>query len=322
MRGFVSHTAGDAMFPQSNDFARLFFCTGCLIVLLGRAASVSAQELEPRSYSASPVGTNFFGATYTYLSGDVLTDPSLPISDIQAHINILTLGYLRTFAIAGRSASLGFGMPFARGNVSGNVFDAPHEVYRAGLGDLRLRFALALLGDPALTPAEFASRVPTTSIGVSLTMIAPTGQYVPSHLINVGTNRWAFKPEIGISQPIGKWFVETSGGVWFYTDNNDFLGGNKRSERPLAVVQLHAGYQFRTSLWVSADIGYYAGGRTAVNGVPNDDARSNTRYGLTFSAPLARGWSAKLALSQGLVTRAGGDYKSVSLTLQYRWFDH
>ncbi|MDN0082610.1 transporter [Crenobacter sp. SG2305] len=290
-------------------------------VLLLQAATARAQELEPRTYSASPIGTNFLVANYTYLTGDVLTDPSLPITDVQAHINLVALGYVRTFGIAGHSASLGFGLPFASGDMSGNVIDAPREVHRAGIGDLRLRFAFNLIGDPALTPEEFAKRTPRTSLGASLTMTAPTGQYVPSRLINVGTNRWSFKPEIGISQPIGQWFAEASAGVWFFTDNNDFFGGNRRSQDPLAVLQLHTGYNFRPGLWVAGDLGYDTGGRTQLNGIPNQDRRANVRYGMTFATPIADGWSAKLAMSNGFVTRAGGDYKAILLTLQYRWFD-
>lgn len=305
---------------EHRSFSRTLVYASAVGLLLP-AATASAQELEPRTYSASPVGTNFIFANYTYLTGDVLTDPSLPITNVQARLNFAQLGYVRAFGLAGHTASVGLVVPYARGNISGNVFDAPNEVHRAGLGDVRLRFAFNLIGAPALDPQEFARREPTTSVGASLTVVAPTGQYVPSHLINVGANRWLFKPEIGISQPIGHWFAETSAGVWFFSDNNNFFGGKRRSQEPLVVLQLHAGYNFRPGLWVAGDVGYYAGGRTKLNGVPNEDRQVNSRFGLTVSVPIAAGWSAKLALSKGLITRAGGDFNAVSLTLQYRWFD-
>lgn len=293
----------------------------CLLFLLPAVPSAFAQELEPRTYSASPVGTHFLAATYTFLTGDVLTDPSLPITNVHANLNFLTLGYVQTFGIAGHAASFGLAMPFARGNISGNVVDAPQEIHRAGLGDLRLRFAFNPIGGPALSPEEFARRTPATSVGVSLTVIAPTGQYVDSHLVNVGANRWSFKPEIGISKPVGNWFYEASAGIWFFTDNTDFFLGHTRSQAPLCAVQLHAGYNFRPGLWLAGDVGYFAGGRTSVDGRENQDRQANTRFGLTLSVPFARGWSAKLAASKGFVTRVGGDYKAISLTIQYRWFD-
>jgi hypothetical protein len=290
-----------------------------MLLLLPSASH--AQELEPRAYSASPVGTNFIVASYSRLDGQVLTDPSLPITDVQAKIDLQTLGYVRTFGLAGHAASLGLLMPFAQADVSGNVFEAAREVHRAGPGDARLRLAVNLVGAAALAPREFAQREPATTLGASLTVIAPTGQYTSSRLVNIGSNRWAFKPEIGISQPLGKWFVEASAGAWLFTDNDDFFGGRRRSQDPLSVLQLHAGYNLQPGMWVAADVGRYAGGRTKTNGVYNQDRQENMRYGVTLSVPLASGWSAKLGWSKGVVTRAGGDFKVIAVALQYRWFD-
>jgi len=303
-----------------SPFRTLLFASG--LVLLACSSDARAQELEPRTYSPSPIGTNFLVANYTYLTGDVLTDPSLPIANVRADIGTWSLGYVHTFGLFGQTASFGLQIPIVSGNLRGDVFDAPEEVHRAGLGDMRLRFAYQFLGSPALSPEEFAKRMPSTALGASLNVVAPTGQYVPYHLINVGTNRWAFKPEIGVSQPWGNWFADATVGVWLFADNRNFFGNNTRSQDPLATLQLDVGYDFRPGLWISANIGYASGGRTAVNGVANEDRQANVRYGLTFSAPIARGWSAKLALSNGFVTRASGNYKSVSLSLQYRWFDH
>jgi hypothetical protein len=285
------------------------------------AACGCAQELEPRAYSAAPVGTNFAIAGYSRVRGDVLTDPSLPISDVEAHIDLYIAGYARTFALGSNTASLGLAVPFARADVSGNVFEASHEVHRAGIGDVRLRFALNFAGNPALTPQAFAQRTPTTVAGASLTVVAPTGQYESSRLVNVGSNRWAFKPEIGISHPIGDWFVEASAGAWLFGDNDEFLGRRRRSQEALYVMQLHAGYNFRPGLWVAVNGAYANGGRTSVNGVENQDVQHNSRYGVTLSLPIDNGWSAKLAWSKGFATRAGGDYEIVALVLQYRWFD-
>jgi hypothetical protein len=291
-------------------------------MLLSIAASaLHAQDLEPRAYSASPVGTNFLIANYTHLSGDVLTDPSVPITNIQAKIDVYVIGYVRTFSLAGHTASAGLVVPYARADVSGEVFDSPRQVYRAGIGDARLRLAVNLLGNPAVSAQEFAKRAPTPVVGASLSVITPTGQYEPSHLINVGSNRWAFRPELGASYPIGNWFVEGSGGVWFYTDNRDFLGGHRRSQDPLGLLQFHGGYNFRPGLWLAFDAAYAVGGRTSIDGVEKQDVQHNSRYGVTLSVPLATGWAAKLAWSTGLATRVGGDYKVISMALQYRWFD-
>src|SRR5882762_3009462 len=205
---------------------------------------VAAQEMEPRSYSAVPIGTNFIVMDYARSSGDISFDPSLPVTDLQAKINTYTLGLSHSFGVLGHVASVAIAVPYANANLTGNVEGAPGHAYRSGLGDTRFRLAVNLLGGPALTPEEFAQRSPATIVGVSVSVVAPTGQYVPSRLINVGSNRWSFKPEVGLSQPIGNWFVEGAAGVWLFTDNTDFFRG-RRSQDPLPVFQCHVGYNWR-----------------------------------------------------------------------------
>jgi hypothetical protein len=293
----------------------------CAAVLFLRAGALHAQELEPRTYSPSPIGTNFIVAGYSHLSGDVLTDPSLPISGVSAQFNNFVLGYVHTFALAGRTASIGVAAPFVSGDLSGLVIGAPTSVHRAGIGDMQFRFALNLIGSPALTPQAFAQAPPRTSLGASLTIQAPTGQYVPSHLVNVGNNRWAFKPEVGVSQPWGNWFFEATAGVWLFTNNTDFFNGHEKSQAPLTITQLHGGYSFRPGFWLAVDLGYAFGGTTSVDGVSNSSRQANARGGVTLAVPLGRGWSAKLAYSRGFITRAAGNYQIVSVAIQYRWFD-
>jgi hypothetical protein len=272
-----------------SNFHRIFAgSSGAALLML--STPLGAQELEARAYSASPVGTNFIVANYTRLTGEVLMDASLPITDVEAKIDMQTLGYVRTFGLAGHTASFGLLVPFAQGDVSGKVFAATNEVHRAGLGDIRMRFALNLIGAPALTPEEFKRHEPSVTLGTSLTIIAPTGEYVPTQLINIGANRWAFKPEIGITQPMGNWFGEASAGVWLFTENDDFFGSQRRAQEPLSIVQLHAGYNFRPGMWLAGDLGLNSGGATELNNIPNQDRQGNTRYGLTFSMPLESAW--------------------------------
>jgi len=156
----------------------------------------SAQEMEPRSYSAVPVGTNFVVAGYARSTGDVSLDPSLPITDLQARINTYSLGYSHSFGVAGHLASIAVLLPYANANLTGNVAGVPGHAWRSGLGDVRFRIAVNLLGGPALTPEEFAQRSPNTILGASLSVVSPTGQYQSARIINVVSNRWAFKPEL------------------------------------------------------------------------------------------------------------------------------
>ena len=298
-----------------------------LVTLLGtgfglwlRADDAQAQDMEPRAYSASPIGTNFLLAGYTYTWGSLSFDPSLPITGVKAEINTGTVGYERTIDLLGRTASAAIAVPYIQGNLSGDVFGQAMAISRSGLGDLKMRFAVNVIGGPALTPERFIHRVQTTTLGVSLTVIAPTGNYDPMHLINIGSNRWAFKPEIGISQPLGNWFADASAGVWFYADNSDFFQGHVRSEDPLETFQVHAGHNFAPGLWLAGDATYYMGGQTSLDGLAGNDRQSVTRVGVTLSVPLGDGISAKLAGATWLTAHNGGTFDTVALTFQYRWF--
>ncbi len=285
------------------------------------AASAAAQQLEPRAYSPAPVGTNYFGLALHDLQGGVVTDPALPLEDIDAHIEMVTPFYGRTFAAFGRSASLGIAVPYAWGTVEGLVFEERREVRRSGFGDPTLRFAVNLVGGPAMTPREFAARTRQTTLGFSLVATVPVGEYDGSKLINLGTNRWAFKPELGLSHPVGKWDLELYGGVWLFADNDEFFGGQRRVQDPLATAQTHVVYTLRPALWLAWDFTYYWGGTSTLDGVRNDDRQDNTRGGLTLAVPVVGRQSLKVTWARGVSTRVGSSFETFGIAWQWVWFD-
>jgi hypothetical protein len=288
--------------------------------LLMWAKPVPAQELEPRAYAPNPTGANFVLLVYAHSTGDVVFDPSVPITDVSARMNLGALFYGRTFGLFGRSASAAVQLPYVWGTIDGDVFEARRSVYRSGLADLRLRLTTNLLGGPALAPREFAQRPPRTTLGASVVVVAPTGQYDPSKLVNVGTNRWSFKPEVGLSRPAGHWFIELYGGAWLFSDNDNFFGGSRKEQQPLASFQTHLSYVFRPRLWLAADATFYTGGRTTVDGVKKGDLQRNTRLGLTLAVPVKRRSALKVSWARGLMTRIGGDFDTVAVGYQFLWF--
>jgi hypothetical protein len=305
----------------------LFFDTVCeslaaaAVIFILASCGARAQEMEPRSYSASPIDTNFLITSFQRTTGDVALDPSLPIANVKAAIDSGILAYNRTFDLFGHTGSAAIVLPYFRGNLSGDVSGEGRQISREGWGDFALRFTGNLIGSPALTPEEFARRASTTTLGVSLAVVAPTGDYNSQYLINISSHRWAFRPEIGASQPIGNWFVEGSAGIWIYTPNTAFFGGHIRGQDPLWTFQAHVGYNFGPNFWLSADANQYLGGRTSVDGVVGNNYQSATRYGLTLSVPLGDGFSAKMSWASWLTARNGGMFDRIGLTLQYRWFD-
>ncbi len=289
-----------------------------IVVWLG--AFAVAQELEPRSYSQAPVGTNFVAINYGRATGSVVLDPTLPITNASASFNATTLAYVHVFGFLGRQTSVSLGVPYVWGTGEGLVSGVSRRIYRSGLGDPRLRFSFILFGSPAVGPAEFQKHKSRTVVGTSVVIVVPLGQYDPNLLINIGSNRWAFKPELGISRTLHSWMLELDLGSWFFIQNSDFFQGQVREQAPLGSAQVHASYTFRPGLWVAVDGTYYTGGRTHVNGVRSNDLQQNSRLGATMALPLTRSQSLKLAYNRGASVRKGGNFTTFGITYQFRWF--
>jgi hypothetical protein len=290
------------------------------IALVWAPEPAMGQELEPRSYSAAPVDSNFAVGAASNSTGTVPLDPSLPLSDVRPSINIVTFSFTHTFRLGSRTANWAVSVPYLGGHISAVASGQPQAFSRFGFADFRGRFGVNLLGQ-ALSPAEFARHKPATTLGITLTVIAPTGTYDRTQLINTGSNRWTIKPEAGLEQPMGKWFADFSAGRWIFGENTGYVGGQTLHQAPLDIFQFHIGYTFRQNQWLALDANYYSGGATSVNGTAAIDSLANSRYGFTFSQPVGSGLSAKASWSRWLSGRFGQRYSTVAVALQYLWFD-
>lgn len=302
--------------------ARCWLMGGTLLVVLTLLAVprvARSQDLEPRAYSNAPVGLNFVVLGYAHTDGDVAVDPTVPLTDAQITTHSGIVAYARTLDAWGRSAKFDF--VAAATSLSGSAAYAGESVERdiGGLNDTRFRFTMNLFGAPAMTAREFASYHQDVNLGASLQVIAPTGQYDSSRLVNVGTNRWSFKGELGLSKALGPWTLELMPAVTLYTDNDDFLDGQARSQEPVYSVQVHVVYGFRSGMWLALDGTYFTGGRTETDGVQSAVEFDNTRVGATFALPIDRRHSLKAYASTGTATRTGGDFTALGLAWQYRW---
>ena len=261
---------------------------------------------------------NFILATYSLSSGNVLTDPTAPVEDLDIDIHMAVVSYLRTLGLFGRSSSITVSLPYGYVTGSARVQNEIVTGSRAGAADFRGRVVVNLLGGPAMTPQEFAKHERGRTIGVSLTLAAPTGQYDPTRLVNFGTNRWSFKPEIGYSSVKGRWILDAAAGVWFFTDNTDFLGV-RREQDPIGSFQAHLSYDITQKIWISLDANYFTGGRTTLAGELKDDLQRNSRIGFTLSLPLKPRHSLRLAAATGAFTSFGADFDQFLMAYLYRW---
>jgi hypothetical protein len=201
----------------------------CVPVLLLIVAAAEGQEIEPRAYSNIPLGVNFLIASYGHASGGLATDPTLALEDANLLTDALVLGYARSISVNGQSGKVDVVVPYVWLDGDAVYAGEPQQRRVAGFGDPRLRISVNLLGAPALSLGEFASFQQRTIVGVSVQSSVPVGQYDSSRYVNIGTNRWWVKPELGVSRAAGPWTFAAAVATTIFGDNSDFVGGRTRS---------------------------------------------------------------------------------------------
>jgi len=284
---------------------------------------VVAQDLSPRAYVITPVHTNAIIVTYSFFHGSVLFDGAAPITSATGTYSVPIPSYYHSFSFLGRSANVNSSLPYAVGNFQGNVAGQPHQLYRSGLLDFTSRVSVNLKGGPSMAAEEFRGWRQKTLIGVSLKVVAPTGQYDPAKLVNWGTNRWALKPDLGYSKRWSNWVLDSYAGVWFYTTNPRYYSPpvpKPQTQRPIGSFEGHLSYDVKPRLWFSLDGNFWFGGVTSLSGMANPATRQrSSRIGATASLPLGPHHSVKVSYNNGDYIRFGGNYQSVSVAWQYSW---
>ena len=281
-------------------------------------ATAVAQDLTPRAYWPAPKGTRVAVVGYSYVSGDVLLDPTTPITGVDSKLHTGVVGYLQTFSLWGRTANLVAELPYSWGTATGLVEDSPGRRDLSGFGDLGVTLSVNLMGAPTMTPADFqALRAdPHPILGASLKVVAPTGQYNPERLINVSANRWAARLELGTIIPFSPpWLIELHAGAWFLGDDDDYLAGPRKQD-PIYEAQVHLVRRFKPGFWASLDLNYFTGGRQTIGGEEQAVAQNNSRIGATVAVPFGGRHAVKIGAFTGLRTELGSDSNQLLVTYQ------
>ena len=268
-------------------------------VIIFAAATSSGEELEPRQWSHLPVNTNFVGAGYAYTEANIDFDPVLKIENAEMEMHTWAAKYTRSFTLLKKMARIDILLPYQEGRWTGLLDGTPATVKRSGFSDINLRFAINLYGSPPLQGKEYAAyraaQEIETIIGAGLSVQLPTGAYLSDKLINLGTNRYTFRPQLGVVHNWGNWSLETTGLVAFYTDNSEFVSNLKLGQEPLYIIHSHLIYSFLPGVWASASGGYNYGGKTTIDGTSKDDQRQNIAWALSFGLPVSRQLGIKIS---------------------------
>jgi hypothetical protein len=303
---------------------RLIFILACsMTAAVFSPMSVWAQDLSPRAYVITPLHSNAVTLTYSFYNGGVQLDGAAPIKNATGTYNVSVLTYYHGFGFLGRSANVNASLPYAVGNFQGDVASLQRQIYRSGLLDFTARVSVNLRGGPSMPIQEMRKWKQKTLLGVSLKVLAPTGQYDSTRLVNWGTNRWAFKPEFGYSKRRRNLLLDGYAGVWFYTANPRFYSlplPKRQTQEPIGSFEGHLSYDVKPRLWFSLDGNFWFGGVTSLTGIANPATRqTSSRIGATASFPLGKAQSVKVSYNNGAYIRFGGNYQSISVAWQYSW---
>jgi hypothetical protein len=283
-----------------------------------------AQQLEPRRWNHLPIGANFAATGYAYTQGDIFFDPVLLLDDVELDLHSIPFKYIHVFELLGKTARVDWLQAYEFARWNGLLDGVPASTSRAGFSDMSLRFAVNLIGAPPLSGEAFKEYKATTDrqtiVGTGVVVHLPTGLYFDDKLLNLGTNRFTIRPQLGVVHSWGKWSAEATGSCWFFTDNNDFFNGSRLEQDPLYTIQAHADYTFRPGLWVSAGLGYGVGAESTLNGVRKNDEKGSLGWVTSLGIPINRQCNVKIAyIGSRRQTRVGSDTDSIVLALSAFW---
>lgn len=287
---------------------KLTICfSACCWLWLGFNPSVSAQEIEPRTYSNAPIGINFIGLGITQAQTSNYT------------LNSQALSYNHIFDFFGQSAKFNVVTPYAEVHGTAKSGNQVVNVAAQGFTDPVIRVATNLYGAPALTAEEFKTYVQDLIIGANLAVLIPWGEYHSNQVLNVGANRSFIQPGLGASQAVGPWRFELASDATFFSSNNNYMGGNTLSQKPIYSTTGHVIYYFPSSAWISTDVTYYSGGQSAVNGTMRNHSQENWLMGATLSIPINKRNAIKFHGSEGTYSNPHKNYTLYGIGWQYRW---
>ena len=284
----------------------------------------TAQDLEPRRWTHLPTGTNNLALGYAGQEADIHFNPLIGITDGSADINAWLGRYSHAFDWAGRTARVDIMLPYISGNWKGLVDGEPGSRTIRNGGDPKLRLSMIFYGAPALQGREFrtflAENPVRTTVGASVAVSLPLGSYDEDELINIGRNRYALRPQVGMLHQRGPWSLELTGSVFLFSDNTEFIDSTTLSQKPIWALQGHVTRSFESGFWIGAGVSYAAGGKVDLDTNRLEYEVDNGLWNLVGSYRITDRHSVMLAWQQGRTqVDVGTDTDSWLLSWAFAW---
>jgi len=281
---------------------------------------VCAQFTDAHNYDTTPVGINQVELSYAYVHGNASIDSSLIIAGGKLNVYQGTISYTRYFGLAKHMTWVSAGVPIA--GLSGEVTGTSARGSVTGAGDSSYQVGALLIGGPALRISQFENYKPSTTLGASLSLTAPTGLYNARKILNLGSDRWSFKPEVALSHPFGpqqKWQMDAYANTYFYTDNTSYRGNEILRAEPLTGFEGHISYVPNDKLWISADTRYSFRGTTSVSSVDQENPQRNFVLGSEINVNINNRNSLLFEFAKALVHRNGPALVGFAAKYDYTW---
>jgi len=303
------------MHRSAVNFQYYIFLILCLLSLF--SSKVFAQDIEPRRWTPLPLKSNFVGVGYGYTNGKIFFDPVLHVEDATVEGNALAISYVRPFKIGKKLARFDVLIPYTIVRWEGTLGGVPASTSRNGFADPRLRLSVNFIGPSAMEAKELQEYMIAhpvhTVVGASLAVSLPLGQYYNDKLLNLGQNRFVFRPQVGFVHNWRKWSYELTGSLFIYTDNNDFFNGSTRKQDPVFAFQTHLIRRFKPGIWGSLSLGSGLAGQSIVDNQPKKDKQENLMGAISFGVPIMKKQAVKIVYVRSqTLSDVGGDTNSVS----------
>jgi hypothetical protein len=250
---------------------------------------LALAQVPPRFYWKSLSGANAVPVIYQSLSGNANPiDPAHVVSaDADIEADVALVGYAKMLPLFDRTLTLAILQPVGRISGEASVAGRTFNQDATGFGDPTLEVGINVVGPKAIKNIPDLLRYePKLSIDLIVDIAFPVGEYDSDQALNLGQNRWYGRVGTPIVWQVGAWVpgrrttIEVLPSVWFFSDNDDYVGQTLSTD-PMFQVEAHLTRDFTEHFWGSLDSTYLAGGKSTVGGV-DGDSLNNLGVGFTL----------------------------------------
>jgi hypothetical protein len=268
----------------------------------------AAADDDARDYIPAPPGTMLMIGYYKHIWADSIYSGGQKVTDdidFKQDLGIVRMVYftqLGPFVIDPQFLLPIAGATLDTTNIGGVKSSS------TGVGDLIVTATCWFINDPKSK----------TWFGFTPFITMPTGEYDKFSPVNIGNNRWAFKPEIGFVKGIGeKLYIDLIANVEAYSDNDDYLGHSKLEQDPVLGVEAHVSYDITKTFYASVDYFYHYGGKTIVDDVSQNNRQSNHGIQLSLAYSFLPGYQVLLQYRNDFEVESGIPTQQIGFRFVY-----